>query len=93
MWVNVAGCAAIGVFMVLTSEARAVHRLVRPCAGVGVLGGFTTFSAYSADIQQLVHGGRVPAGLAYPAVTPLTALAAVGGAVRMTRRLLAWRAR
>ncbi|TRV74658.1 CrcB family protein [Streptomyces sp. 130] len=89
--VNVTGCAVIGVFMVVVGEVWAAHRLVRPFFGTGVLGGFTTFSTYAVDVRQLVAGGRTGTGLVYLGVTPLAALAAVWGAVRLTRRVLAWR--
>ncbi|MEW2175429.1 fluoride efflux transporter CrcB [Streptomyces sp. NPDC005406] len=89
--VNVLGCAVIGVFMVVISEAWAAHRLVRPFFGTGVLGGFTTFSTYAVDIERLVDGGRARTGLAYLALTLLAALAAVWSAVWLTRRALAWR--
>ncbi|MFJ2090684.1 fluoride efflux transporter CrcB [Streptomyces sp. NPDC087901] len=89
--VNVVGCAVIGVFMVVITEAWSVHRLVRPFFGTGVLGGFTTFSTYAVDIERLVDGGRVRTGLVYLGLTLLAALAAVGSAVWLTRRALAWR--
>lgn len=89
--VNVVGCAVIGVFMVVISEAWPAHRLVRPFFGTGVLGGFTTFSTYAVDIERLVDGGRVRTGLAYLGLTLLAALAAVWSAVWLTRRALAWR--
>ncbi|MER5743020.1 CrcB family protein [Streptomyces sp. NPDC002225] len=89
--VNVVGCAVIGAFMVVISEAWSAHRLVRPFFGTGVLGGFTTFSTYAVDIQRLVDGGRVRAGLGYLGLTLLAALTAVSGAVWATRRVLAWR--
>ncbi|MGC5410414.1 fluoride efflux transporter FluC, partial [Streptomyces sp. DT225] len=63
--VNATGCAVIGVFMVVISEAWAAHRLVRPFFGTGVLGGFTTFSTYAVDIEQLVARGRAGTGLVY----------------------------
>ncbi|WP_406252737.1 fluoride efflux transporter CrcB [Streptomyces atratus] len=89
--VNVAGCAVIGVFMVVISEVWPAHRLVRPFFGTGVLGGFTTFSTYAVDIQRLVDGGRVRSGLGYLGLTLFAALAAVWSAVWATRRALAWR--
>ncbi|GAA1928498.1 hypothetical protein GCM10009716_40380 [Streptomyces sodiiphilus] len=84
--VNVAGCALIGVLMVLVGEAGRAHPLVRPFLGTGVLGGFTTFSHYALDIQRLLEAGRLPAGLGYLAVTLLGALAAVWCAAALTRR-------
>ncbi|MFE7237517.1 fluoride efflux transporter CrcB [Streptomyces sp. NPDC057580] len=89
--VNVLGCAVIGVFMVLISDVWAAHRLVRPFFGTGVLGGFTTFSTYAADIERLVDSGRARTGIAYLGLTLLAALAAVWSAVWVTRRVLAWR--
>lgn len=93
LWVNAAGCAVIGVFMVLITDVWAAHRLVRPFFGTGVLGGFTTFSTYAVDIQRLVAGGHPRTGLAYLAATLCAALAAVWLAATATRRLVAWRQR
>ncbi|MET7930982.1 fluoride efflux transporter CrcB [Streptomyces sp. NPDC005349] len=91
LWVNAAGCAVIGVFMVLISDVWAAHRLVRPFFGTGVLGGFTTFSTYAVDIEKLVNGGHPRTGLAYLAATMVAALAAVWITATVTRRLVAWR--
>ncbi|MFW6692762.1 fluoride efflux transporter CrcB [Streptomyces sp. MAR4 CNX-425] len=83
--VNAVGCAAIGVLMVLVTEARTAHRLVRPFLGAGVLGGFTTFSTYAVDVRRLVAEDRVGAGVAYLALTPVVALGAVWAAQAVTR--------
>ncbi|MFF9089174.1 fluoride efflux transporter CrcB [Streptomyces sp. NPDC014991] len=91
VWINVAGCAVIGVFMVVITDVWAAHRLVRPFFGTGVLGGFTTFSTYAVDIQKLVDAGHARTGLAYLAATLPAALAAVWLAVTATRRVVAWR--
>ncbi|MFJ9736875.1 fluoride efflux transporter CrcB [Streptomyces sp. NPDC101166] len=88
LWTNVVGCAVIGVFMVVVTEARAAHRLVRPFFGTGVLGGFTTFSTYAVDIQKLVDSGRPGTGLTYLAATLLAALSAVWLASAAARRVL-----
>ncbi|MFF8732377.1 fluoride efflux transporter FluC [Streptomyces sp. NPDC015171] len=90
---NAAGCAIIGVFMVLITEVRAAHRLLRPFFGTGVLGGFTTFSTYAVDSRGLLDGGRPGIGLACLAATPLAALAAVWLGSAAARRLLRGRAR
>ncbi|MGW3867490.1 fluoride efflux transporter FluC [Streptomyces sp. NPDC005047] len=89
--VNAAGCAVIGVFMVVISDVWAAHRLVRPFFGTGVLGGFTTFSTYAVDVQRLVAADRARTGLACLGLTPLVALAAVWGAAWVTRRIVTWR--
>ena len=87
-WTNVAGCAVIGVFMVVITDVWAAHRLVRPFFGTGVLGGFTTFSTYTVDIQKLLDSGHPRTGLAYLAATLLAALAAVWLAVAAARSVL-----
>lgn len=87
--VNVVGCAAIGVLMVLVSELWFVHRLVRPFLGTGVLGGFTTFSTYAADLHQLIEEGRSLVAFGYLVLTLVSALSAVWAAAWTTRRLFA----
>jgi CrcB protein len=91
-WVNVSGCLLIGVLMVLITEPRRAHRLVRPFLGVGVLGGFTTFSTYAVDIRQAVEHGAPRVGLAYLALTLAAALAAVLAGARLTRAVVGRRA-
>ncbi|MCK7624007.1 CrcB family protein [Streptomyces sp. RS10V-4] len=91
--VNVAGCAAMGVLMVLITEAWTAHRLLRPFLGTGILGGFTTFSTYAVDIARLVDADRLPLAAAYLAGTLLAALAAVALAASATRALLGLRRR
>ncbi|MCX5411230.1 fluoride efflux transporter CrcB [Streptomyces sp. NBC_00059] len=87
--VNVSGCALIGVLMVLTVERGRVTRpLVRPFLGVGVLGGFTTFSTYAADVTGLLVRQEVARAVAYMAGTAVAALLAVWGAAVLTRALV-----
>ncbi|WP_432189680.1 fluoride efflux transporter CrcB [Streptomyces sp. Tue6028] len=92
-WVNVLGCAVMGVFMVLITDVWAAHRLVRPFFGTGVLGGFTTFSTYVVDIQRLVDEGRPWTGFGYLVATLFAALAAVWLAGAAARRTVAGRRR
>ena len=82
---NVAGCFLIGILMVLITEVWAAHRLLRPFLGVGVLGGFTTFSTYTGDVQQMVAAGAARAALLYLAGTLIAALAAVYAGLTLTR--------
>ncbi|MFJ7279562.1 fluoride efflux transporter CrcB [Kitasatospora sp. NPDC098663] len=87
--INVVGCAVIGVFLVVITEGRPAHPLLRPFFGTGVLGGFTTFSTYAVDIRRLVEEERLGLGLAYLGLTLLGALGAVWVAAKLTRRLIA----
>ena len=56
--INVSGSLALGALMVVLTELVTPHRLVRPLLGVGVLGGYTTFSTPMVDVQQLLRAGR-----------------------------------
>ncbi|GAA3799248.1 fluoride efflux transporter CrcB [Streptomyces chiangmaiensis] len=91
--VNLAGCAVIGLFMVVITDVWAAHRLVRPFFGTGVLGGFTTFSTYAVDTERLVDAGHPRTALAYLFATLVGALATVWLATAAARRVLAWRQR
>jgi CrcB protein len=82
---NVSGCLLIGVLMVLITEVWVAHRLLRPFLGVGVLGGYTTFSTYAVDVQQLVAAGAPRTALLYLAGTLAAALAAVSAGLTLTR--------
>ena len=86
--VNVVGCALIGVLLVVVTEGRPVHPLVRPFLGTGVLGGFTTFSTYAVDVHRLLVEGRPGPGLAYLGLTLTAAMAAVWAAAGCTRRFI-----
>ncbi|MQS38466.1 CrcB family protein [Streptomyces katsurahamanus] len=88
--INASGSALIGVLMVLVSEGdRRAHPLVRPFLGVGVLGGFTTFSAYALDFRELLTRGESWLAPAYAGGTVCACLAAVWAAASLTRAALA----
>jgi fluoride exporter len=72
--INVLGCLLIGLLLGVLAR-RPAHPLLRPFAGTGVLGGFTTFSGYAVDGLDLVR--HAPgAALAYLAGTLAGALLA-----------------
>jgi CrcB protein len=84
---NVLGCFLIGVLMVLITEVWSAHRLVRPFFGVGILGGFTTFSTYTVEIHGLLRPGSVGLAFAYLAGTLVCAMLAVIIGVWLTRTI------
>ncbi|MEU5161798.1 CrcB family protein [Streptomyces sp. NPDC020875] len=87
--VNLLGSFLIGVLMVLVAEGgRNPHPLIRPFAGTGVLGGFTTFSAYALDIRELLAREQPLTAFGYLAGTLIGCLGAVWAAVLLTRRAI-----
>lgn len=60
---NVSGCLLLGVLMVIVARSARPRWWLRPFFGVGVLGGYTTFSAYTAETLSLLQHGRAPLAL------------------------------
>lgn len=90
---NIGGCLLIGVLMVLITEVWSGHRLLRPFLGVGVLGGFTTFSAYVLEIRDLVAVRAFGTALGYLFGTLVLALVAVWLGAALTRLIARLRRR
>jgi fluoride exporter len=86
--INVSGCLLIGVLMVLITDVWPDRQLLRPLLGVGVLGGFTTFSFHVLEAHHLIEAGAWATALAYLAGTAVTAVLAALGGIAATRRLV-----
>jgi len=56
--VNVAGCFAMGAASVLLLRREGAVVVLAPFMMTGVLGGFTTFSAFSLEVVDLAARGR-----------------------------------
>ena len=57
--VNLAGCFAAGLLFHFMQERHAFSETARAAVFVGLLGGFTTFSAYGLQTFELLRDGRV----------------------------------
>src|ERR671926_776191 len=58
MAVNLIGCLVAGVVFYLTEERFVVNSTVRTVILIGLLGGFTTFSAYGLQTFILLRDGE-----------------------------------
>ena len=85
LFINVSGCALIGMLMVHVNEAGRAHPLLRPFLGVGLLGGYTTFSTYAVQVHALLLAGKPALAMVYLFGTTLAALVAVGLGVAAAR--------
>lgn len=85
--VNVAGCLAIGLLAGLAER----HELFGPGARLflftGLLGGFTTFSAFGLDAMFLVRRGEPAMAALYAAASVVLGLAAVWLGLRIVSAL------
>jgi fluoride exporter len=75
--VNVAGSLAMGMLAGYLARHGQGGEQWRLFLGVGVLGGFTTFSAFSLEMMLLIERGQAAQGLIYAAVSVLAGLTAL----------------
>lgn len=61
--INVVGSFALGLVLALTVERELGPWWVRPAVGIGFLGSFTTFSAFSAETVTLLERGDAAGAL------------------------------
>lgn len=83
--VNVIGSFVMGVVVVALAHLSA-HRFA-PFLMTGMLGGFTTFSAFSLDAVTLWERGAVVPAVAYVAVSVILSLAALVAGLLLARSL------
>lgn len=85
--VNVSGSAVMGVLFVWVLSMDRPHPWLRPFLGVGLLGGWTTFSSYAVEGRDLFASGSGWLGLAYVMGSLVVGLVAVGVGVTAGERL------
>jgi CrcB protein len=85
--VNVSGCFALGLLMVYLLDVWRPRRLLRPLLGVGLIGGYTTFSTYTAGVVLLVRAHAVALADAYALTSVVAGLVAVWCGAAAARRL------
>ena len=86
--VNIVGCFAMGVLIELMARRLNVGLDARAFLTTGILGGFTTFSAFSLDFALLVERKSYALAGAYAAGSVLLSLAAVFAGLSLVRALL-----
>jgi CrcB protein len=87
--VNVVGCFAMGVLVELMALKLNIGNETRAFLTTGILGGFTTFSAYSLDFAVLVERKSYGAALAYGTGSVALSLIAVFAGLSLVRTLAA----
>ena len=82
--VNVVGCFVMGVLAAMF-VGRGMSESARLLLMTGVLGGFTTFSAFGLDALSLWQRGAAAQAAAYVAASVLLSLAAVAAGFALVR--------
>ena len=82
--INVAGSLGIGLAWGAWAHLHWFHEWGRAFLAVGLLGGFTTFSAFSLEALTLVHADRIGAAAIYVIATLAGCLTAVWLGYRLT---------
>ncbi len=85
--VNIAGSFLMGVLVVVL--VRRGGNEFAPLLMTGILGGYTTFSAFSLDAFTLYERGEIWLAAAYVAGTLVVGLAAIVAGILATRALMA----
>ena len=84
--VNVTGSLAMGVLVAWVLSMVDPHPWLRPFLGVGVLGGWTTFSSFTLDVHALTTSGRAGLALVYVVASFVAGLVAVGLGLALGQR-------
>lgn len=75
--VNVIGSFLMGLFIMWLTKRVGTPPEVRLFIATGILGGFTTFSAFSLDVANMVERGAMSTAFAYITASVVISLAAV----------------
>jgi fluoride exporter len=85
--VNVLGSLLMGVLIVTLAKKGGTH--LAPFLMTGILGGFTTFSAFSLDVFTLWERGDTLTAVGYIAASLILSLAALAAGVYLSREIFA----
>lgn len=89
LFVNILGSLLIGVIMETVAMKANISAQMQAFLVTGILGGFTTFSAFSLDVYKLTEAGRTTDALVYVGCSVFFSLLAAFGGAYLTRGVLA----
>ena len=87
--VNILGSFVMGVLVELLAVRWSVSPELRAFLTVGILGGFTTFSAFSLEVVVLLERGQTVAAAAYVVASVALSVGALFLGLQLLRELLA----
>ena len=84
--VNLTGCLVFGALIAVLTTRSPEPPWVRPFLAVGVLGGYTTYSAFAVEVVGLTDAGAVATAAGYVVASVLGGVLAVAAGVLAVRR-------
>ncbi|RZL57541.1 MAG: fluoride efflux transporter CrcB [Sphingomonas sp.] len=87
--VNLVGGLLMGVLTAILARVGGLAEPWRLFLGVGVLGGFTTFSSFSLDAVTMIERGALAPAFGYVLVSVIGSIVALFAGLAATRALLA----
>lgn len=87
--INIAGSLIMGLLIGLFAHRSQVSMEMRTFLTTGILGGFTTFSAFSMDFARLFENGETIEAVAYVLASVLLSLIAVFAGLWLSRLVFA----
>ena len=85
LFVNVSGGFAMGLLAGWMALRGAGAEPLRLFVGVGILGGFTTFSSFSLESVSMLARGEIGSALAYVALSVIASIGALALGLAATR--------
>lgn len=89
-WINLSGALILGFLLeslLLSGPDLGWRRRVRLGVGTGVMGGYTTYSSFIVEADQLLRGGHAWTGIAYALVSVTLGIACALAGITASRRL------
>ena len=77
LFVNISGSLAMGLLAGWLARHGSASETWRLLVGVGLFGGFTTFSAFSLEMMLLIERGQPGTAFAYAAISVLAGVTAL----------------
>ncbi|MGY1630713.1 fluoride efflux transporter CrcB [Geodermatophilus sp. SYSU D01186] len=84
--VNLTGCLLLGALYAALAARSPEPPWVRPLLGVGVLGGYTTYSTFAVEVVELTDAGAALLAVGYVLVSVLGGVLAVAAGAYAVRR-------
>jgi len=75
--VNVTGSLVMGLFIAWMTKKTGTSNEIRLFVATGILGGFTTFSAFSLDVANMIERGAMAHALGYITASVIISVIAI----------------